>query len=376
MKYNIFMESLGRGGAEKSLLTLINNSLKNHKNDQVTLYLFNDVKSSYTENLSNSCKLITADNKLSKLFLNPKIIKFLPRNCFYFIWLKLFYTPALRGDDTMNIAFMEGIPTKFLGAYNGENKSTWIHCDFCTNHWSKQYYLNEAEEINDYSTFSDIILVSETIKNGATQVLKIPESRIRVLNNFIDKKELKLLAKEPIDEKILDWIKEYNVYCIIGRLVKIKGILEFLKTIVKYKNELNIKFLIIGEGELENDILEIVSEHRLHEYVKLIGFTSNPYKFMKISNGLISVSKSESYGLVIEEAILLEVPVYSLEHEGAKKFESYLQSPPYSNNEKGREELLKKLNNKPLYKNDKREKYYVSSYGTTLDDIYDGLYNS
>lgn len=47
--------------------------------------------------------------------------------------------------------------------------------------------------------------------------------------------------------------------------------------------------------------------------VKLLGQKDNPYPYMKMSDYFISTSRTESYGLALQEALILGVPVIATE---------------------------------------------------------------
>ena len=69
--------------------------------------------------------------------------------------------------------------------------------------------------------------------------------------------------------------------------------------------------LIIGKGPLEDAIHAQIIEFQLEEKVTLVGFTDNPYPYIKSATGLILSSQSESLPTVILEAFSLGTPVIS-----------------------------------------------------------------
>lgn len=76
-------------------------------------------------------------------------------------------------------------------------------------------------------------------------------------------------------------------------------------------SEQALPLLIIGKGPLEDSIRAQIKELKLEDKVHLVGFTSNPYPYIKKSRGLILSSQSESLSTVILEAISLGTPVIS-----------------------------------------------------------------
>lgn len=68
---------------------------------------------------------------------------------------------------------------------------------------------------------------------------------------------------------------------------------------------------ILGDGEQRTNLNRYIKDNRLGCYVKLWGFKSNPYKYLKVCDYFISSSRSEGFSLVIAEAMILGLPVLS-----------------------------------------------------------------
>ena len=75
----------------------------------------------------------------------------------------------------------------------------------------------------------------------------------------------------------------------------------------KYKN---IELWIVGEGNQRSELEEKIRESGLAS-IKLLGERKNPYSILKMADCMISASKGESYGLAIQEAFVLGIPVVS-----------------------------------------------------------------
>ena len=116
--------------------------------------------------------------------------------------------------------------------------------------------------------------------------------------------------------------KQYNnkiniLYC--GRLSSKKGIYDFIE-ICKGLNEKDphkFAFTIVGDGS--DNIKSLVSE-TIKQYANIYyaGATSNPDKFYKQSDILISPSYYDGFGLTTIEAMSYGVPVLSYRTSGAE----------------------------------------------------------
>lgn len=146
------------------------------------------------------------------------------------------------------------------------------------------------------------------------------ESRMHVLYDpIISYKEVvKLKNNELPQEKNL---KNDYVLC-VGRLTKQKNfsfvINNFKKIQEKYKD---IELLIVGEGELKEKLKNQIINLDLQKKVRLEGFQSNVYKYMKNSKLFILSSIWEEIGFVIVEAASCNVNILSSNcKNGPKEF--------------------------------------------------------
>ncbi|MCC4765376.1 glycosyltransferase [Methanosarcina sp. DH1] len=98
----------------------------------------------------------------------------------------------------------------------------------------------------------------------------------------------------------------------VGRLSEEKGILNFVKSIpllLKQKPFLNI--LIIGDGDLKNNVKNYLSNNSLENNVKLVGWSSNEDlpKYLNLLKLLVIPSYTEGLPNVMLEAMACGTPV-------------------------------------------------------------------
>ena len=72
-----------------------------------------------------------------------------------------------------------------------------------------------------------------------------------------------------------------------------------------------VRLLIFGRGYLEPQYHEFIKKHGLEDSVSIAGFTDQLQAEMKASDGLISSSDYESFGITIVEALTCGKPVIS-----------------------------------------------------------------
>ena len=141
--------------------------------------------------------------------------------------------------------------------------------------------------------------------------------QVSVINNILNVEDIIEKSKQPIAE--LPLASQLNI-CTVARLSNEKGWLR-IRYLCKALQELNIdfKWFIIGEGYFEDQI------HRIHlildsiPQVQFLGKMLNPFPVVKQMDYLALLSDYESWGLVITEGKILNVPIIVSDFAAAKE---------------------------------------------------------
>ncbi|NKZ28134.1 glycosyltransferase family 4 protein [Vagococcus lutrae] len=80
----------------------------------------------------------------------------------------------------------------------------------------------------------------------------------------------------------------------------------------------NLKVLIVGEGEKHRELLKIVTDSNLSQYVKLLGYRKDISDLMSISNIVVSTSKQEGLPVNIIEGLASGKPIVATNVRGNK----------------------------------------------------------
>lgn len=152
----------------------------------------------------------------------------------------------------------------------------------------------------------EIIAVSYAVKDSLIKK-GISEKRIRVLHNSVDLDRFNNIS----NEKILEFKKELDledsfIVTTIGRLTRQKNIEMSIKAISKIDNA---KLLIIGKGELEEQLKKLVQDLGAKEKVLFLGTRNDIPVILKSSDCFVLTSLFEGLGIVILEAMASEKPV-------------------------------------------------------------------
>ncbi|CBL91353.1 glycosyl transferase family 1 [Leuconostoc gasicomitatum] len=151
--------------------------------------------------------------------------------------------------------------------------------------------------------YNKIIVVSESI---------IDEY---IFSQYIKKNIDVLILKNIVNDSIIlrkadMFVAPRSDLIYVGRLVEQKNPIMFLE-IVKLITKVfpNVKANILGDGPLREKTEKFIWNNELTDNIELIGFTSNPYPYIKSSKIGVSTSKWEGFGLSILEEQLLGNPV-------------------------------------------------------------------
>ena len=396
MKKVLFLiHALGGGGAEKILVNLANGMDKNQYDVTVMTvvdtgifrnYLAEDVR--YKTIISNPFKKREKQSKEFNNVSNPgnvlsksnPLIDIIAR-LYVFLWkwipTKLIYKIAIRDKYDIEIAFLEGICSKLISSStNRESKKiSWIHVDLINHKKSEAIFKGIDDEKKCYNKFDEIVCVSNTVREQFIKKYSYDSEKTLVRYNPIDNLDIIKKSKEKVTD-----IEKPNkpVLCSIGRLVTQKGfdrLLRVHKEVIQsgYEHEL----WIIGEGNKRPGLEKFIEENNLSESVKLLGFKSNPYKYLNLADIFICSSRAEGFSTVASEAIVLGKPVVTVNCSGMKELlgENNEYGIVTENSEeefqKGIEYILKYEEIFKKYKLAAEERSIIFDYKTAVKSIED-----
>ena len=228
---------------------------------------------------------------------------FFDRFISYCLLLSFLVWSSVRKFD-IAVAMKENQPMILASRIRARRKIGWIQSDYRQYHTFDECYDSKEEELECFRKFDTIICVSDTAKSGVIQTVGDPEN-LSVCYNPIDSKFIFQRSMEPIpinkpDNKIL--------FVSVGRLDAIKQYPMLINACAELEKSFDFELWIIGEGIQYQNIRLMLSKVGVHS-VKLLGFCENPYPYMRIADCFVSSSKSESFGLAIQESLSLGVPV-------------------------------------------------------------------
>ena len=191
-KVLFLVESLGGGGAEKVLSTLVKN-IDKEKFDVTVCSVVNVGK--YIKNVKDCVryKYIVKDSSTLLGKIKYKLVyRVLP--------LKWVYDLFVPKNNDVEVAFVEGFSTLLLSYSRNRlsRKIAWVHCDMKNLHWTKMIYHSQEEEASCYNRFDQICTVSETARQSFIEVFPSVSTPIITVYNPVDREEIIHKAQELI----------------------------------------------------------------------------------------------------------------------------------------------------------------------------------
>ncbi len=149
-----------------------------------------------------------------------------------------------------------------------------------------------------YSIFTPTLLTRELlIKNNIYTKEKI----FLLRDPIIEISKVVRLKKENID----DLPKTTKYVISIGRLTKQKNFSFLIKSFSKIREKLiDIKLVIIGSGEEEEELSKLIVELKLEKYVILMRYKQNIFNYLNNSLFFVLTSDWEDPGFVLVEAAI------------------------------------------------------------------------
>lgn len=317
MKTILFLcESLGIGGAEKALYTLLSHIDKSVY--RITVCTLCDI--GYYSDLVKKIPNIKYHSILnpSESWFKSSLYKLRYLLIYRILSPKLIYKFFIPKNNDIEIAFCEGFSTKILA--NSNNKSSkkiaWVHTDLLKNNWpiSIGVYKTLTDEILSYSRYDRIVGVSNSVTNNLNKLFK-HKFNVQTIYNLIDVLEINKLAK--VNPIIKQDISTFNIVS-VGRLEYVKGYDRLITVCARLilDDNINITLTIVGDGNEYKNLSEQIKRLSLENRVQLVGVKNNPYPYILNADLYVCPSRQEGYNLALAEAIILGKPCASTNCSG------------------------------------------------------------
>jgi len=313
-KILIVIDSLGIGGAEKSLVSLL--PFLAVRGYDITLMLM--ARGGIFE------QYVPVGISVVDFPFKPSII----RRLFFSLVLRLpgrkkshgaemywrylgRHLPELKTVYDVAIAYQQGFPTFYIAdKVKATRKFCWINADILKAGYDSGFCRRF------YDKYDKVIAVSKGLRNNIV-FPKYTENldKIVVCRDILDESLLRRMSAEGHVGKTA---VRYHITT-VGRLEAPKGY-ELAISAAKILKERGLEFVwhFVGGGSLEQKLKQIVTAEGLDDRIIFEGLQSNPYPYMRIADVYVQPSIFEGFGMTVGEAKILGKPVVCTDFTVAK----------------------------------------------------------
>lgn len=166
-----------------------------------------------------------------------------------------------------------------------------------------------------YPWADSIVAVSKVVADDLVHCLGLPRERIHVIYNPVAISELMSQSKIPIDHP---WLTSGKAPVIlgVGRLTPVKDFPTLIRAFNEVRSERDARLVILGEGEQREDLEALIQLLDMEEDVNLPGFVENPFSYMAQAAVMVLSSRTEALPSVLIQAMACGTPVVSTDCPG------------------------------------------------------------
>ena len=265
------------------------------------------------------------DEGVNKQFLAPHIKyktcfkKSFPGNSHV---MKLF-SPALlhksliKDEYDIEISYLEGPAARVISGCKNEGTKivSWVHCTQDTPEKVSLGYRNFSEAKCCHDRFNKTVFVSKSTEAAFKSV--IPDISSEVLYNTNDSENILKLSEEGYSFNN----SEFNIV-LTGKIAPVKGFDRFASVHSRLINDgYSVHTYILGDGAdlYKSEILELLKDNNISDSFTLLGYHTNPYKYVKNADLFVCASLSEGFSTASTEALIVGTPVCAVEVAGMKE---------------------------------------------------------
>ena len=283
-KLIIFMPSMEGGGVEKNLILITNYLAKYIPN--ITLITFDNRFNFFFK------KKIRIIN--SKFQSNKKYSKYFK----YLICIILLIKELFKEEKNVVFSFQANIYCCLLSIFF--KFDLIVRSNTSPSGWNKNFLKNYIFRI--FLSRAKFIIVNSTdFKKELDRTFKI---KSMVIYNPLNVLQIKKLSKEKLVEKI------YNKKTIriinIARFTDQKDHTTLLKAFKEARKKIDCELLIMGYGSNKFEMNKFLKENKLSNFVKILDFKNNPYKYLAKADMFILTSIYEGLPNVLLESMALK----------------------------------------------------------------------
>jgi len=212
---------------------------------------------------------------------------------------------SLEQEYDIAVGYLNGYPNYFvIDKVNAKRKMLWVHNEYQKLGYESEYDKWYYEKADAIATISD-----ECVKDFLTVYPNL-KNKVHMLQNITSGHLIWRLSEESCHD--FERHEGQIIILSIGRLVEQKNF-ELAIDAAKYlKNnypEFKFVWYIMGKGPLKEILAKKIVENGLEKQMILMGVRSNPYPYMRRADVFVQTSIYEGKSIVLDEAKILAKPI-------------------------------------------------------------------
>ncbi len=305
-KVLFLIHDLGQGGAEKVLVNLLNNMNRNVFDITLISLFGGGVNEQYLKDdihYRSVFPFVFRGNKHLMKLLSPQQL----------------HSLLIKDVYDIEVSYLEGPSARIIsGCKEAKTKLvTWIHIQQDSAERSSKSFRSINEAMKCYGRFDRIIGVSEYVKSTFQKAFPVSVP-MQVLYNTNESDDIKRAAEESVQDGLFS-PNEIKLVC-VGKLLKSKGFDRIVRIIEKLRQEgFPVHLYILGSGPLKNELETYIAEKNLNSNVTLLGYQTNPYKYVSKCDLFVCASYAEGFSTAATEALIVGTPVCTVEVSGMRE---------------------------------------------------------
>ncbi len=214
-------------------------------------------------------------------------------------------------DREIIIDFKSGDFLKLINLNKGIKKICWLHGEITK---LNRYEERKNKLRNQLKKCNKVICICNEMKENVIKEIPEIEDKLEMIYNPFDIEKIKELSENILElsEKEKELLKNKYIIMVSRLELKMKDFFTLFKAYQKILlNNNDLKLYLLGEGPDRKKIEEEIKKMNLESKILLLGMKKNPYPWIKNAKILIHSSKSEGFGLVLVEGLILNKVILS-----------------------------------------------------------------
>ena len=306
IKILFLIHDLGPGGAEKVLVNLVNNMDRSKFDISVTALFGGGVNEQFLKPdihyRAVFSKAVPGNSRIMKLLTPAQLHK---------LFIKETYD--------IEVAYLEGPAARIISGCRNRNTKlvSWIHSEQNSAEDAARSFRSGKEAVACYERFDRIIGVSEEVRRTFLKALpvKVP---MQVLYNTNESAAIVRQSKDTVEDGLF---RDGEIKLVgVGKLLKNKGFDRMARIVKKLDSEgYPVHLYALGIGPLRDELERYSAENHLEEKITLLGYQTNPYKYVSKCDLFVCASFAEGFSTAATEALIVGTPVCTVEVSGMKE---------------------------------------------------------